>query len=59
MLLWTWLGLTQANIVNGSLEPDFPATVALGAQFGSTSFSACTGTLITPRIILSAGSLWW
>ena len=52
-----WMGLTAlsfANIVNGQLEPDFPATVGLGAEFGQYTFSACTGTLITPRIILSA-----
>lgn len=54
-MFWAmFLGLAQANIVNGSLEPDFPATVALGAQFGNNAFSACTGTLITPKIILSA-----
>lgn len=47
--------LVMANqIVNGNIEVDFPATVALGADLGAYSFSACTGTLITPRIILSA-----
>ena len=48
------LNLAVGNIVNGALEPDFPATVGLGAEFGDYTFSACTGTLITPRIILSA-----
>lgn len=40
-------------IVNGDLEPDFPAVVSLGADFGNP-FSACTGTLITHRVILTA-----
>ncbi len=39
------------RIVNGKEENKFPQTVALGA-FG---FSMCTGSLITPKIILSAG----
>lgn len=38
-------------IVNGSTEDGFPTTVALGA-FG---FSACTGSLITPKLVLTAG----
>lgn len=54
MWLIGWLGLASANIVNGNLEADFPATVGLGASFGEYTFSACTGTLITPRIVLSA-----
>ena len=41
-------------IVNGELESGFPSTVALGAEFGTNRFSACTGNLITPRIVLSA-----
>lgn len=41
-------------IVNGEREDGFMPTVALGATFGSQTFSACTGSLITPRIILSA-----
>lgn len=40
-----------APIVNGSNEEGFPQTLALGA-FG---FSACTGSLITPKLVLSAG----
>ena len=43
-----------APIVNGSPEEGFPSVVALGAQFGNQTFSACTGTLITPRIVLTA-----
>ena len=54
-MLWNLIGLSFANqIINGELETDFPATVALGAQLGESGFSACTGTLITPRIVLSA-----
>ena len=40
-------------IVNGDLEDDFPAVVSLGADFGNP-FSACTGTLITHRVVLTA-----
>ena len=40
-------------IVNGQLEPGFPAVVSLGADFGNP-FSACTGTLITHRVVLTA-----
>jgi MYXO-CTERM domain-containing protein len=39
-----------ARIVNGDREEDFPATVSLGAM----GFSMCTGSLITPRIVLTA-----
>lgn len=42
-------------IVNGELEAEFPSAVALGARFGENAFSSCTGNLITPKIILSAG----
>lgn len=42
-------------IVNGDLEDGFLQTVGLGAQVGGFTFTACTGSLITPKIILSAG----
>lgn len=46
---------TAAPIVNGQLEPGHPWAVALGADFtGDNPFSMCTGSLITPRIVLSA-----
>ena len=41
-------------IINGAEESGFPSTVALGAEFGGNAFSACTGNLITPKIILTA-----
>ena len=41
-------------IVNGDREDGYLPTVALGATFGSQTFSACTGSLITPRVVLSA-----
>jgi secreted trypsin-like serine protease len=44
----------DAKIVNGEEEDGYDATVALGASLGSNTFSACTGSLITPRVILSA-----
>ena len=43
------------KIVNGSKESDFPSTVALGADLGGSIYSACTGNIITPRIVLTAG----
>ncbi|MCP4806758.1 MAG: trypsin-like serine protease [Proteobacteria bacterium] len=43
------------KIVNGSKESEFPSTVALGADLGGSIYSACTGNLITPRVILTAG----
>jgi hypothetical protein len=49
--------LSQASgfpIVNGSIEEGFPTVMALGAEFNGSAFSACTGNLITPRIILTA-----
>lgn len=42
------------QIVNGEVEYGFPAVVALGAGSGTYTFSACTGSLITPRMVLSA-----
>ena len=54
-MLTLFLPLALANpIVNGQTETEFPSAVALGAEFGSSAFSACTGNLITPKIILSA-----
>jgi len=41
-------------IVNGEREEGYPFTVALGAEFGGNAFSACTGSLITPRVVLTA-----
>ncbi|MBN93579.1 MAG: 2-succinyl-6-hydroxy-2,4-cyclohexadiene-1-carboxylate synthase [Deltaproteobacteria bacterium] len=51
---WAQTGQAAFPIVNGQEEPEFPAVVALGAEFNGNAFSACTGTLITPRIVLSA-----
>jgi len=45
----------EAKIVNGSKTSDFPSAVSLGADLGGDVYSACTGTLITPRVILTAG----
>ena len=52
-----WMSITAlsfANIVNGQLEPDFPATVGLGAGLDSTHFLHVQ-TLVRPYRI---GSLW-
>ena len=57
-MIWTLIISTSwaidPPIVNGRQETGFPSTVALGADIGGYLFSACTGNLITPRIILSA-----
>ena len=42
------------DLVNADTEDDFLFTVALGAEFGSNTFSACTGSLITPDVVLTA-----
>lgn len=42
------------GIVNGEVEEGFPAVVALGVSAGSLTFSACTGSVITPRVVLTA-----
>ena len=38
------------GIVSGSTEDGYPATVSLGAAY----FSMCSGSLITPRLVLTA-----
>jgi hypothetical protein len=54
-LLITTLGPAFGqDLVNAKLESGFDFTVALGADFGGRRFSACTGSLITPEIILTA-----
>ena len=47
-------GMSQFGIVNGSPEPDMEPVVALGARLGNFAFSACTATLITPEVLLTA-----
>ncbi|MCK6503026.1 trypsin-like serine protease [Myxococcota bacterium] len=47
-------GVPSTSIVNGETEEGFPAVVALGAGAGEYTFSACTGSIITPRIVLTA-----
>lgn len=41
-------------ITNGQLETGFPSVVSLGAEFNGYLFSACTGNLITPRVVITA-----
>jgi secreted trypsin-like serine protease len=45
---------SAADLVNASTEDGFDFTVALGADLGGSTFSACTGSLITPEVILTA-----
>lgn len=54
-LLVTMALAASPKIVNGSKESGFPSAVALGADFGGSVYSACTGNLITPRVVLTAG----
>ena len=58
MLNWIFFIYVQnaqaSLIVNGSPEYGFPSVVSLGAEFGDNAFSACTGNLITPKLILTA-----
>jgi len=50
-----WLGEAHSfPIVNGVVEEGFPTVLALGAEFNDNAFSACTGNLITPKIVLTA-----
>ena len=54
-LLFFWVhSVSAVPIVNGELESGFDSAVSLGANFGGRTFSACTGNLITPRIVLTA-----
>jgi len=53
ILLLTSLAFANP-IVNGAIETDYPSVIALGAKFNEVTFSACTGNLITPRLVLSA-----
>ena len=54
-LLFALLPLSAAeDLVNARLEDGFEFAVALGADLGAQRFSACTGSLITPEIILTA-----
>ena len=43
-----------APVIGGQEESGFPSVVSLGAEFGSSTISACSGNLITPRIVLTA-----
>jgi secreted trypsin-like serine protease len=43
-----------APVIGGQEESGFPSVVSLGAEFGSSRISACSGNLITPRIVLTA-----
>jgi secreted trypsin-like serine protease len=42
------------DMVNAEKEDGFDFTVALGAEFGGQFYSACTGSLITPQVVLTA-----
>ncbi len=56
----TWLvvgllgGAWAAPVVGGQEEPGYPSVVGLGVELGSAALHVCSGTVITPRIVLSA-----
>ena len=52
-LLWSAAASAQ-DLVNSEPTDDYDFTVALGADFGGQLFSSCTGSLITPEIVLTA-----
>ena len=53
--LWSMLSIAgAADLVNAETEDGFGFTVALGADIGGQTFSACTGSLITPQVVLTA-----
>jgi secreted trypsin-like serine protease len=49
------LGEAQRPIINGQVDSGHPAVVALTVEDWGQSFSFCTGTVIAPRAILTAG----
>jgi|GEM_PF-1621024 len=57
--MWSFFFLWSAavpaqDLVNSEPTDDYEFTVALGADLGGQVYSACTGSLITPEIILTA-----
>lgn len=48
-------GTTQQEIIGGSSDPNDPAVVALAQYSGGQFYEFCTGTLVAPRTVLSAG----
>jgi hypothetical protein len=52
--LWSGLPALGQGVVNGQTESGFPATVGVGADVYGYTVSACTGSLITPRVVLTA-----
>jgi MYXO-CTERM domain-containing protein len=53
-LLLATLPTMAAPVIGGQEEPGFPSVVSLGAEFGDSTMSMCSGNLITPRIVLTA-----
>jgi hypothetical protein len=48
-------GSSAHAIVNGAPEDGIPGAVGIGAELFGVGFIVCTGTLITPRLVLTAG----
>lgn len=54
LFLFGALTASAQDLVNSQPTDDYEFTVALGADFNGQTFSSCTGSLITPEIILTA-----
>ncbi len=54
-VVFIWGGVAAAqDLVFSERTDDYDFAVALGAQIGDQTFSACTGSLLTPEIVLTA-----
>ena len=47
-------GRDVAEIINGSATTDYPAVPYLALQLGESAGAGCTGSLISPRVVLAA-----
>lgn len=55
LAIWSGTSVFAQGIVNGDEEAGFDATVSLGVDIeGFATMSVCTGSLITPRVVLTA-----
>ncbi len=55
VLASAWASSAAAqDIVNGAETSAYPAAVSLGAEIGGYTMSMCTGSLITPKVVLTA-----
>lgn len=55
LILATLLAAHAEPIINGEIEEGYPSVVGLGILWGDDPMVMCTGNMITPRVVLSAG----